>query len=291
MPGIKYENVLRVLHSDPELVRLLHEYHGGRAPAGPVVAADGTVTAGDSSQSARPALALNAGHVFVIGTGKDRLAVVCEPLASPPDADTWRTLDAYQAIAAHEHHCPAVVQVIALSLDTDRACRDRIYRTGPLSHMSVGVFGPGDVAEPLPGMADHQWAALAAATGALDLGTDAGQVRMLEAVDAAPAADRARYSRLMLALAPEASVGRLAMVMNTTYKETLVERLLAEGEAKGKADDLLTVLEARGIDVPTDVRYEQILLCTSLTQLTTWLVRALTAHTITDVITEPVPAT
>jgi hypothetical protein len=44
---------------------------------------------------------------------------------------------------------------------------------------------------------------------------------------------------------------------------------------------VLTVLSARGIPVPSAVR-EQILACTDLAQLETWLRRAVTATTADD---------
>ncbi|MGH3679030.1 MAG: hypothetical protein ACRDT2_01695 [Natronosporangium sp.] len=60
-------------------------------------------------------------------------------------------------------------------------------------------------------------------------------------------------------------------------------RARAEGEARGEASAVLTVLDARGIVVPPEVR-EQILACTDLAQLDTWLRRATTATTTDDVL-------
>lgn len=57
----------------------------------------------------------------------------------------------------------------------------------------------------------------------------------------------------------------------------------AEGEAKGEAKALLTVLEARGIDVPGPARH-RITECTDTNQLETWIRRATTATTIDDVL-------
>jgi hypothetical protein len=57
----------------------------------------------------------------------------------------------------------------------------------------------------------------------------------------------------------------------------------AEGEARGEGRAVLTVLEARGVQVPTAIR-EHVLGCTDLDQLDTWLRRAATATTAEDVI-------
>jgi len=55
----------------------------------------------------------------------------------------------------------------------------------------------------------------------------------------------------------------------------------AEGTAKGRVDSILTVLEARNLDV-TDTDRERIAGCTDLRQLTTWLGRAVTVEKTSD---------
>lgn len=49
--------------------------------------------------------------------------------------------------------------------------------------------------------------------------------------------------------------------MTAKFKDEFVDRLLAEGEAKGEARTILRVLAARGLEVPAKVR-EQVLSCT-----------------------------
>ena len=60
-------------------------------------------------------------------------------------------------------------------------------------------------------------------------------------------------------------------------------RCQARGQAMGEGHAVLTVLDARGVPVPDAIR-EQILACTDLTKLDTWLRRAVTAATADDVI-------
>jgi hypothetical protein len=57
----------------------------------------------------------------------------------------------------------------------------------------------------------------------------------------------------------------------------------ARGKAQGEAQAVLTVLDARGVPVSEALR-EQILACTDLTQLDTWLRRVATATTADEVI-------
>jgi hypothetical protein len=55
----------------------------------------------------------------------------------------------------------------------------------------------------------------------------------------------------------------------------------AKGQAKGEARAVLAVLDARGIEVPDELR-ERIAGCTDLEQLDTWVRRAATARTAQD---------
>jgi ketopantoate reductase len=73
----------------------------------------------------------------------------------------------------------------------------------------------------------------------------------------------------------------LALLTTTVgyeYRSELFRNLAAQAEARA----ILTLLKARGIAVPDDVR-EEILGCTDLTQLDAWLLRAASASTIEDV--------
>ncbi|MGH3679834.1 MAG: hypothetical protein ACRDT2_06195 [Natronosporangium sp.] len=69
------------------------------------------------------------------------------------------------------------------------------------------------------------------------------------------------------------------------YHSELFREIAARNQARGEARAVLTVLEARGVPVPTEVG-EQILACTDLTQLDAWLRRAGTATSAEDVIQE-----
>lgn len=94
------------------------------------------------------------------------------------------------------------------------------------------------------------------------------------------------YYDIVLAGLPEASRVRWEAFMTTAvgseYRSELFQRIAAEGEARGEARAVLTVLEARGVAVPAEVR-ERILSCTDLAQLHQWLQRASTATSTDDV--------
>ena len=54
------------------------------------------------------------------------------------------------------------------------------------------------------------------------------------------------------------------------FTSDFARKYLAEGEAKGEARSILTVLDARGIEVPDEVR-DTIMSCEDLDQLQKWL--------------------
>jgi hypothetical protein len=98
------------------------------------------------------------------------------------------------------------------------------------------------------------------------------------------------YYDVVLAGLPTPARVRWEAFMTTTveeYRSELLRELAAQheqvGEARGEGRAVLTVLDARGVAVPAEVR-ELVLACTDLAQLDTWLRRALTAATIDDVI-------
>jgi hypothetical protein len=98
---------------------------------------------------------------------------------------------------------------------------------------------------------------------------------------------------LVLAALPRAARGHLEDLMRIAYEyqSDFARKYVAEGRtegrvegrAEGAATALLTVLAARGVDVPDEVR-ARITGCTDLDQLEAWLRRAVTAHSIHDVI-------
>ena len=99
------------------------------------------------------------------------------------------------------------------------------------------------------------------------------------------------YYDIVLAGLPVAPRARWEAYMSTVvgaeYRSELLREVDAQGEARGEARGegraVLTVLDTRGVPVPETIR-QQILACTDLAQLDTWLRRAVTATTADDVI-------
>ena len=69
------------------------------------------------------------------------------------------------------------------------------------------------------------------------------------------------------------------------YRSDFARRYYGQGQTDTRANDVLLVLDARGIEVPEDVR-ERITSCTELDQLETWIRRAATVGTAQDLFAE-----
>lgn len=75
---------------------------------------------------------------------------------------------------------------------------------------------------------------------------------------------------------------KLVAVDLSFYKSPISQEIRAEGRAAGRAEDILFVLEQRGIDVPEDVR-ERINGCDDPEILLGWLARAITASSAEEI--------
>ncbi|MDT3440889.1 MULTISPECIES: hypothetical protein [unclassified Pseudofrankia] len=114
---------------------------------------------------------------------------------------------------------------------------------------------------------------------------------LAEVLRTAPTEVAASYDDILVAGLPHAVRTRWEAYMAravghryySDFYRQLDARARAEGRAEGEGRSVLTVLDARHVAVPDTAR-EQILACTDLDQLDTWLRRAGTATTIDDVI-------
>ncbi len=69
------------------------------------------------------------------------------------------------------------------------------------------------------------------------------------------------------------------------YKSYISEEIRDEGRAQGRAEDILLVLETRGIDAPDEAR-ERITACDDPDLLRRWLARAVTASSAAEIFME-----
>jgi hypothetical protein len=136
---------------------------------------------------------------------------------------------------------------------------------------------------------------LAVLTRALDLDQDSSRRLVLTRLARLDEGRLKTYTVFVLNAASEPARQALEALMTTApFKNSFVDRLLAEGEAKGKAEGeakgkaegearmILRVLAARGLRVSAEIR-QRVLSCADPSQLGTWGDRAATAASIDDV--------
>jgi hypothetical protein len=104
---------------------------------------------------------------------------------------------------------------------------------------------------------------------------------LLAALDTVDHNHVALYTDLVLTALPAEAQARLEELMAITIPGYPQSNFARRHFSQGEAEALLTILDARGIEVPDDVRTE-ITDCTDLEQLNTWIRRAATAHKVQD---------
>jgi hypothetical protein len=226
--------------------------------------------------------------VMLSGADGAQLAVVVEVQLryDPRKRFSWPS---YLTQVRAAHRCPAVLLVICLSTATAARCRAPIATGHPsfdLVPLVIDAVTIPDPNGPVTATAGPELAVLAVLTGALDLSQDSARRVVLASLAELDQSRLATYTVLVRSAVSDSARQALEDLMTTKFRDTFVDRLLAEGEAKGEAKGeartILRVLAARGLEVPTKVR-EQVLSCSDTSQLETWADRAAIAVSVEEV--------
>jgi len=224
------------------------------------------------------------------------LAVVVEAQLRT-DARKRRTWPAYVATLHARPGCPVLLLVVCPDPAVAAWCAAPIVVGDPGLVLTPLVLGPAEV----PVVTDLTLARRSPELAVLSAmahghGARPGQTMVFEALLAALNVvdhDHANlYADVVLAVLPAAARDYLEAFMSTTthrYQSDFARRYFdqgeasgaAKGEARGEARAVLAFLDARGIEVPDDVR-EEIASCSDLDQLDTWIRRAATASKVQE---------
>lgn len=191
-------------------------------------------------------------------------------------------------------NCPTALLVICVDKAVARWCAEPIELGPGGSRIVPLVLGP-DRVPVVTDIAEATRRPELAVMSALAHGGDPQHTEVLDVLLGALATldeDRALlYLDVLLDALPEAAFAYLEALMATgtyEYRSDFARRYFFEGKAEGKSEGktegkteeaaaaVLSVLDARGIDVPADV-CTRITDCADLDVLTTWLRRAATA--------------
>jgi hypothetical protein len=231
---------------------------------------------------------------FIDAAGDPTFAVVVE-VQLRYDDDKRLSWPYYMAKLRVRLRCPVMLLVVCTDADTARWCATGIDMGHPGWVLRPLVHGPQQV----PVVTDADQAVEApelAVLSAMTHGSHPEYVKILDTLQAALAAtdrDRAvQYAEIVSAVLPQAARRHWEELMSTQtfpFQSDYARRLRAEGraegeakgEAKGEAAALLEVLDARGFDVPEDVR-ARVTACSDVLQLKTWIRRAVTVRTIDE---------
>jgi hypothetical protein len=288
MPSISHEGPLDLVRQHPEIaVDLIAGAKGIRLPR------QVAVSLAPTDMSAVVPVQYLADMVVLISdaaTGRPSLAVIIEPQLR--DRATKRySWPVYVTSARRVARCPAAVLVVLCPDPAEAAKCRRLIRTGhpgfDLAPIVIDSSGsPGrDGAGPY-------LTVFAASMGAIDMATETGARQVLDAIASPDVSqvDRLRMTTIMLRLANDAARQILEAMMKTgEYEKTFVERIhdqgIAEGEARGKAEDVLKLLHARHL-APSQDQRQRVASCTDPAQLDLWFDRAITAGTAAEVFAE-----
>lgn len=194
-----------------------------------------------------------------------------------------RSWPAYVATLHARLGCPVVLMVVCPVQAVADWCGDPIPFGPPASVLTPVALGPQQV--PLitdAGTARHVPELVVLSALAHGSRPDPIPVfhALLTALDAIDHDHAKLYTDLILSVLPAAARDCLEEFMTTTshrYQSDFARRYVSEGEAHA----VLAVLEARGIDIPEDIR-DRISACTDLDRLGAWIRQAATAHKIED---------
>lgn len=239
--------------------------------------------------------------LFCDAEDKPLLAVVLEVQRSR-DAGKRRTWKLYVAQLEAELDVGVALVVYCPDVAVSRWYQRLLEPNGLSLHLRPFVFTPQQVPPVVDAALAREHPALAVlaaiCNGAND-DVDRAFPALMEALRSLGPDQAILYYDIVLAGLPVPARVRWEEFMTTTvgyqFRSELLRTMAAEnqeigkeigkeiGEARGEGRAVLTVLEARGVAVPDDVR-DRILGCTDLGQLDRWLRRALTATTAEDVV-------
>jgi hypothetical protein len=223
-----------------------------------------------------------------------RYIVVIESQTDPED--TKRSRWPYYIAYLHDKYgCPVILLVVCSKAATAEWAREPIkigLRGLTCMIVSPVVLGPDnvpaiiDLAEATTDVCFTVFSALTHSRSQQAGGILEVLAAALDTVDASTAASLAEFTEAGLGQTAGQQIWR-ALMTSQTYP--YVSQLRSQGREEGReagraesrAEDIVRILDRRGISVPQEAR-EQILSCTDIATLDSWLDRALTATAVSD---------
>jgi hypothetical protein len=294
MPSYLHEVLVEMFRVRPELAaELLTGLFGQSVP----VFEQARVSSGDltnmfpAEYRADAVVTLTVGEVPVLG-------VVVE-VQLHEDTDKRWAWPAYVVNLYARLRCPVLLLVVSPDPVVAAWCGRPIVVGGPGVELRPLVLGPAQVpvvTDPAAAKRQPEVTVLSAVAHGKRSGAKGVFDALVAALEGFDQDHADLYADIVLAELPEAVRDYLEALMDAAtirrtygYQSDYARRYYAEGKAEGQAEGkaegearaVLAFLDARGIEVPDPVR-EDILGCTDLDQLDTWIRRAVTANKAQD---------
>ncbi|AUX46759.1 hypothetical protein SOCE26_082680 [Sorangium cellulosum] len=275
MPSVTHEALVELFKNRPTLAaEMLQDALGQPVPA----FTEARVESSDLSEIVPSDRRADAVIVLLVGEQQRPAMAIVVEVQLGPDLDKPYVWPVYVTQTRARHRCPTRLLVVTIDPKMARWCSQPIDTGHPGWLLVPLVLGPQGV----PVITDAELAKAApelAVLSALAHGQgEAGEAIGVAFLAAAAGLDeerRAVYGDLVLSSLNAAARRTLEAMMKAGYEfqSEFARSYVAKGEIKAKAQAVLTFLEARGLEVPADVR-ERVLASTDLAELDLWVRRA-----------------
>lgn len=294
MPSVSHEAPLELIRQCPPLAADLFRAVTGNDD--PRLAPENVrVGLGPTDLSDVVPVTFLADSVVVVSdaaTGEPLLAIIIEPQGRDAKAKKF-SWPVYVAVARRALRCPYAFLLVLCPAPVEAVkCRE-VIRTGhPGFDLAPFVIDSENM--PATNEAGPYLTLFAACMGAIDMAEKAGAWQVLSAVDNAGAddADRNRLTAIIMNMASDAARQTMEALMTTEewtthpfiegFKQEGRQEGRQEGEAKAKAEDILKIIDARGIEISREQR-SRVTASAGIATLDEWFDRALTATTARDI--------
>ncbi|WP_437777387.1 hypothetical protein [Sorangium sp. So ce1097] len=283
MPSVTHEAMVELFKNRPTLAaEMLHDALGHPVPA----FTEARVEASDLTEIVPSNCRADVIVVLLVGEQQRPAMAIVVEVQLGVDPDKPYAWPVYVTQTRARHRCPTRLLVVTIEPATVKWCSRPIGTGHPGWTLTPLVLGP----EGVPVVTDAEQARAAPEVVVLSAMAH-GQSEAAEAIGvaflaAAAGLDeerRALYGDLVLSSMNEAARRTLEAMMKSGYQfqsefaRSYVakgrEEGLREGGLKAKAQAVLAFLEARGLEVPEEVR-ERVLASTDVDELDRWIRRA-----------------
>ncbi|WP_432870355.1 hypothetical protein [Microbispora rosea] len=306
MPNLIHQQTVDFFHERPmAAVELLREVAGIEPPQ----FAKATAEAVDATQLTPVEYRADAVVVLRDGSGTARLAVIVE-VQLRHDADKRFSWPVYVAALRARLKCDTALLVICLNRAVGRWCEQPISMgpSGTVTPVAIHSDRLPLITDPGEARRHPELAVLSAAMNGEHPDIDKGLAVMLEGLNELDRKDIQLYLSYVFGLVPTVVGERLKELLMTAsadYEKVIgaryfsewvnkgleqgleqgreqgLEQGLEQGRAEGEIEAILTVLDARGLDIPSEAR-ERISRCSDLHLLEKWIRRAVTVTSVDE---------